>query len=73
MAEEAAEHALERYDKPWPSDKNRAVGTPTQTREARIHWFYRVDNRGLVTTWLMASNGNQVRVRDSAHSSPSEL
>src|SRR5215203_3818271 len=27
MAEEAAEHALERYDKPWPSDKNRAVGS----------------------------------------------
>ena len=46
MAEEAAEHALERYDKPWPSDKNRAVGSLMQTREARIRWFYRVDNRG---------------------------
>ena len=29
-----------------------------------------MDNQGLVAAWLMASNGNQVRVRDSAHSSP---
>ena len=30
MAKEAAEHARERYDKPWPSHKNRAVGATTQ-------------------------------------------
>jgi hypothetical protein len=62
MAEEAAEHAPERYDKPWPSDKNRAVGTPTQTRRLASTGSIAWTTGGFVTAWLMASNGNQVRV-----------